>query len=126
MLTSGAGLLQSQQPGLYAQLLVEPGAGDPWDEIIKNDLNRTYPDNIHFAQSRDGHLGALYNVLRASARHNAAIGYCQVRSPWLRSSQVSTGLDRSGQVCCFWSEQVRLGQVRCGQVWAGLGRSGQV
>jgi len=77
MLTSGAGLLQSQQPGLYAQLLVEPGAGDPWDEIIKNDLNRTYPDNIHFAQSRDGHLGALYNVLRASARHNAAIGYCQ-------------------------------------------------
>ena len=77
MLTSGANLLKSQQPNLYHDLLKDDSF-QCWDEIIMNDLNRTYPDNIYFIPSPDGKLHSLNNVLRASARHNTSVGYCQV------------------------------------------------
>ena len=78
MLTSGASLLKSQQPTLYNDLLRE-NMPQPWDDIIKNDLNRTYPDNIYFTSTADGKLCSLYNVLRATACYSSSIGYCQVR-----------------------------------------------
>jgi len=76
MLTSGANLLKSQHPNLYQDLLKD-NSFQCWDEIIMNDLNRTYPDNIYFIPSPDGKLHSLDNVLRASARHNTSVGYCQ-------------------------------------------------
>lgn len=78
MLTSGANLLKSQQPNLY-QDLVKDNSFQCWDEIIMNDLNRTYPDNIYFIPAPDGKLQSLNNILRASARHNTSVGYCQVK-----------------------------------------------
>ncbi|KZS20994.1 Growth hormone-regulated TBC protein 1-A [Daphnia magna] len=76
MMTSGANFLKSRQPNLY-QDLVGDISHQSWDEIIQNDLNRTYPDNIYFVPSSDGKLNSLYNILRASARHNTSVGYCQ-------------------------------------------------
>lgn len=78
MLTSGANVLKSQQPNLY-QDLVADNTFHTWDEVIQNDLNRTFPDNIYFVASSDGKLTSLYNILRASARHNSSVGYCQVK-----------------------------------------------
>ena len=77
MITSGANLLKNLQPNLYRDLITD-NSYQQWDEIIQNDLNRTYPDNIYFMPTTDGKLNALYNVLRASARHNTSVGYCQV------------------------------------------------
>ena len=77
MITSGANLLKQLQPNLYRDLITD-NSYQQWDEIIQNDLNRTYPDNIYFMPTTDGKLNALYNVLRASARHNTSVGYCQV------------------------------------------------
>ena len=77
MMTSGANFLKSRQPNLY-QDLISDNSHQSWDEIIQNDLNRTYPDNIYFVPSSDGKLNSLYNILRASARHNTSVGYCQV------------------------------------------------
>jgi hypothetical protein len=77
MMTSGANFLKSRQPNLY-QDLISDTSHQNWDEIIQNDLNRTYPDNIYFVPSSDGKLNSLYNILRASARHNTSVGYCQV------------------------------------------------
>jgi hypothetical protein len=76
-MTSGANFLKSRQPNLY-QDLISDTSHQNWDEIIQNDLNRTYPDNIYFVPSSDGKLNSLYNILRASARHNTSVGYCQV------------------------------------------------
>lgn len=76
-MTSGANFLKSRQPSLYHDL-VSDNSHQIWDEIIQNDLNRTFPDNIYFVPSTDGKLNSLYNILRASARHNTSVGYCQV------------------------------------------------
>ena len=108
MLTSGASLLKTQQPNLYRDLLSDTSP-QVWDEIINNDLNRTYPDNIYFTSSPDGKLGSLYNVLRATASHNPTIGYCQVTISLkiLKKSQSLTrscnfrGSTTSQDSCCL-------------------------
>ena len=42
------------------------------------DIDRTFPDNIHFTNRQNDLRPALYNVLVAYAKHNPRIGYCQV------------------------------------------------
>ena len=42
------------------------------------DINRTFPDNIHFSNNQADLRPALHNVLVAYAKHNPRIGYCQV------------------------------------------------
>ena len=42
------------------------------------DIDRTFPDNIHFTNKQNDLRPALYNVLVAYAKHNPRIGYCQV------------------------------------------------
>lgn len=47
------------------------------------DIDRTFPDNIHFTNKQDDLRPALYNVLVAYAKHNPRIGYCQVSKHWM-------------------------------------------
>ena len=71
--------MRSLQPNLYRDLISDTEE-QPFDEIINNDLNRTYPDNIYFTDTSDGMLSSLFNILRACACYNPAVGYCQVLS----------------------------------------------
>lgn len=43
------------------------------------DLNRTFPDNVHFRKTSNPCMQkSLANVLVAYGHHNPAVGYCQV------------------------------------------------
>nr|XP_020463599.1 growth hormone-regulated TBC protein 1 [Monopterus albus] len=77
MAASGAQDQLEKNPYYYQSLL---GAQhDPkLVETIRTDLNRTFPDNIHFRKAANPCLQkALYNVLLAYGHHNPAVGYCQ-------------------------------------------------
>lgn len=77
MAASGAQDQLEKNPGYYQSLL---GAEhDPkLVETIRTDLNRTFPENIHFRKTTKPCLQqALYNVLLAYGHHNPAVGYCQ-------------------------------------------------
>lgn len=84
----------AKYPGVYDNLVKRALAGEVTqtdDEIIERDLNRTFPDNIHYkpdpaeGESRDpgqqapetSILRSLRRVLQAFAIHNPRIGYCQ-------------------------------------------------
>lgn len=79
----GAGKKMRDCPGLYRQLVQEEGAGGSEEALaqIELDLHRTFPEHVHFAGGRgkpDGTMvGALRRVLRAYARRNKKVGYCQ-------------------------------------------------
>ena len=46
--------------------------------LIRTDLPRTFPNNVHFDSTAPGcYQAPLYNILRAFANNNPAIGYCQ-------------------------------------------------
>lgn len=53
--------------------------GHDWTCVMNQDLPRTFPG--HPALGEDG-LNALRRMLTAYARHNPAVGYCQVLQ-WL-------------------------------------------
>ncbi|XP_028999595.1 growth hormone-regulated TBC protein 1-A [Betta splendens] len=77
MAVSGAQDLLEKSPGYFHSLL---GAQhDPkLVETICTDLNRTFPDNIHFRKTSEPCLQkSLYNVLLAYGTHNPSVGYCQ-------------------------------------------------
>ncbi|KAF2444714.1 hypothetical protein P171DRAFT_431519 [Karstenula rhodostoma CBS 690.94] len=89
---SGAQFKSRQMSGLYRSLVarVENGELNRDDrEAIERDLDRTFPDNIHFrpdlksARFSDGGddepsmVRDLREVLSAFALHNPGIGYCQ-------------------------------------------------
>lgn len=89
---SGAQIKSRQMSGLYRSLVarVENGELNKDDrEAIERDLDRTFPDNIHFrpdlksARFSDGGddepsmVRDLREVLSAFALHNPGIGYCQ-------------------------------------------------
>ncbi|OAG07986.1 uncharacterized protein CC84DRAFT_1059252, partial [Paraphaeosphaeria sporulosa] len=89
---SGAQYKSRQMAGLYRSLVarVENGELNKDDrEAIERDLDRTFPDNIHFrpdlksARFSDGGddepsmVRDLREVLSAFALHNPGIGYCQ-------------------------------------------------
>ncbi|XP_036951089.1 growth hormone-regulated TBC protein 1-A [Acanthopagrus latus] len=77
MATSGAQDQLEKNQGYYQSLL---GAQqDPkLVGVIRTDLNRTFPDNIHFRRMSNQCLQkALSNVLLAYGHHNPTVGYCQ-------------------------------------------------
>ncbi|KAH9896272.1 rab-GTPase-TBC domain-containing protein [Xylariomycetidae sp. FL2044] len=72
---SGALLLRT--PGYYEDLVSRPEEGDDPSVIsqIDMDINRTLTDNIFFR--RGPGVSKLKEVLRAYARRNPEVGYCQ-------------------------------------------------
>lgn len=88
----GAAFLAAN-PGLYDQLVkqLEEGAlPDNYRDMIERDLNRTFPDNIHFkpeppstysidhiAPPETDMIKSLRRILQAFAVHNPKVGYCQ-------------------------------------------------
>ncbi|KAJ0002327.1 hypothetical protein NQD34_002123, partial [Periophthalmus magnuspinnatus] len=79
MTASGAQDQLDHNPGLYQSLFPQrtrsPGSGQGDHQ---DNLNRTFPDNIHFRKSSERSLlASLYNVLRAYGHHNPDVGYCQ-------------------------------------------------
>ena len=72
MKVSGAYAMKQKDPKLYSTLLRYEFDQELVD-MIKIDLPRTFPDNIHFDQYKLG----LFNILIAYAHHNREVGYCQ-------------------------------------------------
>ena len=83
--------LLDENPGTYPQLLLKidhietlPDKEDKFPdlEIIERDLNRTFPDNIHFQREafqtdEPEMIKSLRRVLVAFSLYNPKIGYCQ-------------------------------------------------
>ncbi|KAH3683453.1 hypothetical protein WICPIJ_005572 [Wickerhamomyces pijperi] len=70
------------QEGLYDELVVRSGNFKGKDlEVIERDLNRTFPDNLHFKSQEQGvepeMIQSLRRVLVAFALYQPSIGYCQ-------------------------------------------------
>lgn len=72
MRTSGAHRLVEENSKLYSELLTTQYDAE-LVEVIKIDIPRTFPDNIHF----DLYKNRLFNILIAYAHHNTSVGYCQ-------------------------------------------------
>ncbi|KAK3598405.1 hypothetical protein CHS0354_005499 [Potamilus streckersoni] len=75
---SGAAQKMKENPGLYEQILKEDY--DPkLVETVSMDINRTFPENIYFAVSRDRNSlqRPLFNVLVAIGHKNSKVEYCQ-------------------------------------------------
>ncbi|XP_013888528.1 growth hormone-regulated TBC protein 1-A isoform X3 [Austrofundulus limnaeus] len=77
MAASGAQDQLDKNPGYYQSLLA--AQHDPkLVETVRTDLNRTFPDNVHFRRtSSPCLLKTLNNVLLAYGHHHPAVGYCQ-------------------------------------------------
>ncbi|KAL8824920.1 MAG: hypothetical protein Q9191_004727 [Dirinaria sp. TL-2023a] len=81
---SGGEAFLQEHPNLYQSLVARSSSelsGED-QEIIERDLNRTFPDNLHFKSESPNAaeqplLASLRNVLRAFALHCPRIGYCQ-------------------------------------------------
>lgn len=73
---SGARKKMKLNRGKYQQLTGE-GLDEQTMHSIQTDIDRTFPDNIHFTNRQNDLRPALYNVLVAYAKHNPRIGYCQ-------------------------------------------------
>lgn len=72
-----SGALSKRVPGYYADLVTRPSTDDDPAVIsqIDMDINRTLTDNIYFRRGPGVHK--LSEVLRAYARRNPEVGYCQ-------------------------------------------------
>ncbi|KAK7753833.1 hypothetical protein SLS62_004199 [Diatrype stigma] len=72
-----SGSLSKRVPGYYADLVSRPSDDDDPAVIsqIDMDINRTLTDNIYFRRGPGVHK--LSEVLRAYARRNPEVGYCQ-------------------------------------------------
>lgn len=72
-----SGALSKRIPGFYRDLISQPSEMD--DSVIisqiEMDINRTLTDNIFFRKGPG--VTKLNEVLRAYARHNPEVGYCQ-------------------------------------------------
>ena len=74
---SGGEKKRKSDPEHFSTML-KKDLSDKIDEQIRNDLPRTFPDNIYFNKSSDPcYQDQLYNILRAYANSNAKVGYCQ-------------------------------------------------
>ncbi|XP_025078772.1 growth hormone-regulated TBC protein 1-A-like isoform X2 [Pomacea canaliculata] len=78
MEVSGAAERMRDEPGLYKQLRSQY-LDSSITESIMLDINRTFPENIYFANERDpaGLQRPLKHVLMAFALNNPHVGYCQ-------------------------------------------------
>ncbi|KAI1389141.1 TBC-domain-containing protein [Hypoxylon trugodes] len=72
-----SGALSKRTPGYYKDLVSRPSEADDAIVIsqIEMDINRTLTDNIFFRKGPG--VAKLNEVLRAYARHNPEVGYCQ-------------------------------------------------
>jgi hypothetical protein len=70
---SEATLCTSKNPGLYASLRHKPN--DNFDEMIGNDVHRTFPTNPLFEDDAHGQ-GALFGILRAYCHMNNDYSQC--------------------------------------------------
>ncbi|KAI1099621.1 TBC-domain-containing protein [Jackrogersella minutella] len=72
-----SGALSKRTPGYYQDLVTRPSEADDAVVIsqIEMDINRTLTDNIFFRKGPG--VAKLHEVLRAYARHNPEVGYCQ-------------------------------------------------
>ncbi|KAK6955847.1 hypothetical protein Daesc_003491 [Daldinia eschscholtzii] len=72
-----SGALSRRTPGYYRDLISRPSELDDAVVIsqIEMDINRTLTDNIFFRKGPG--VAKLNEVLRAYARHNPEVGYCQ-------------------------------------------------
>ncbi|KAI1769784.1 TBC-domain-containing protein [Hypoxylon cercidicola] len=72
-----SGALSKRIPGFYRDLISRPSDMDDTIIIsqIEMDINRTLTDNIFFRKGPG--VAKLNEVLRAYARHNPEVGYCQ-------------------------------------------------
>lgn len=72
-----SGALSKRTPGYYMDLVTRPSDADDAAVIsqIEMDINRTLTDNIFFRKGPG--VPKLNEVLRAYARHNPEVGYCQ-------------------------------------------------
>lgn len=77
---SGAYLLHEKNPGLYEQLLKEPGNEHIMDDI-KKDQHRTFPNHEMFIDEEKPGYKELFNVLKAYSVLNPKVGYCQAQAP---------------------------------------------
>ncbi|KAF3070825.1 TBC domain-containing protein C4G8.04 [Daldinia childiae] len=72
-----SGAISKRTPGYYRDLISRPSSLD--DDVvisqIEMDINRTLTDNIFFRKGPG--VTKLNEVLRAYARHNPEVGYCQ-------------------------------------------------
>ncbi|XP_076805568.1 growth hormone-regulated TBC protein 1-like [Clavelina lepadiformis] len=76
--------MKKSQKNFYQTLLEQPNQDADFEEelteSIKTDLDRTFPDNIHFKNGIDSNKSKqkdLLNILTAFGRHSPTIGYCQ-------------------------------------------------
>lgn len=74
---SGARKKMKLNRGRYQQLTGSTPLDERTMHSIQTDIDRTFPDNIHFSNKQNDLRPALKNVLVAYARHNPRIGYCQ-------------------------------------------------
>ena len=81
MMLSGAEAVRTSNPGLYNSMLSKKvDAESVVVQQITTDLDRTFPNNIHFDKSDPKSLQqSLFNVLLAFANSKPDVGYCQVR-----------------------------------------------
>ncbi|KAI5860421.1 TBC-domain-containing protein [Durotheca rogersii] len=72
-----SGALSRKTPGYYTDLVSRPSEADDMVVIsqIDMDITRTLTDNIFFRKGPG--VSKLSQVLRAYARHNPEVGYCQ-------------------------------------------------
>ncbi|KAI2632678.1 TBC-domain-containing protein [Hypomontagnella submonticulosa] len=72
-----SGALSKRTPGYYKDLVSRPSEADDSVVIsqIEMDIHRTLTDNIFFRKGPG--VAKLNEVLRAYARHNPEVGYCQ-------------------------------------------------
>nr|XP_026689407.1 growth hormone-regulated TBC protein 1-A-like [Ciona intestinalis] len=76
---SGAQEKMGNSLDLYEKLL-ETGCSNDLEliELIKTDLDRTFPDNVYFnSKMGDDKRQSLYNILLAYGRRSPEVGYCQ-------------------------------------------------
>ena len=70
--------MRREEPDLYLTMLDMKITNPVVEDQINTDLPRTFPNNIYFdSSSSSSYQGPLYNILRAFANNNPAIGYCQ-------------------------------------------------
>ncbi|KXJ20376.1 growth hormone-regulated TBC protein 1-A [Exaiptasia diaphana] len=72
----GARKRKKRNPYYYKELL-KTDLDELVEHSITTDIDRTFPENIHFGPSQQDLRKSLYNVLHVYALHNSRIGYCQ-------------------------------------------------
>jgi len=96
-LTCGSMFLRLQNPGVYAQILVDnQGRRSASTDDIEKDLHRSLPEYAAY-QSKTG-IDTMRRVLTAYAWSNPALGYCQAMNLITASFLIYMSEEQ-----CFWT-----------------------